>query len=76
MTLIVMLFPTREEWLTSMWPGLHSPLSVNRVMSAPRARQRWRWCWGRLFFGMKLIANLQDEKNPYGTKGGATQYAR
>ncbi|SCV70493.1 BQ2448_1887 [Microbotryum intermedium] len=28
------------------------------------------------FFGMKLIANLQDEKNPYGTKGDATQYAR
>ncbi|SCV72279.1 BQ2448_4973 [Microbotryum intermedium] len=28
------------------------------------------------FICMKLIANLQDEKTPYGTKGGATQYAR
>ncbi|SGY45571.1 BQ5605_C001g00302 [Microbotryum silenes-dioicae] len=28
------------------------------------------------FFCMKLIANLQDEKTPYGTKGDATQHAR
>ncbi|SGY12193.1 BQ5605_C011g06421 [Microbotryum silenes-dioicae] len=27
------------------------------------------------FFCMKLIANLQDEKTPYGTKGDAAQYA-
>ncbi|SCV70804.1 BQ2448_3566 [Microbotryum intermedium] len=29
-----------------------------------------------VFFCMKLIANLQDEKIPYGTKGDATQCAR
>ncbi|SGZ05880.1 BQ5605_C031g10898 [Microbotryum silenes-dioicae] len=28
------------------------------------------------FFCMKLIANLQDERTPYGTKGDAAQYAR
>ncbi|SCZ87630.1 BZ3500_MvSof-1268-A1-R1_Chr2-2g05096 [Microbotryum saponariae] len=31
---------------------------------------------GEVFFCMKLIANLQDEKTPYGTKGDAAQYAR
>ncbi|SGY69675.1 BQ5605_C004g03047 [Microbotryum silenes-dioicae] len=41
------------------------------------ARFFWIVKAGELFFFcMKLIANLQDEKTPYGTKGDAAQYAR